>query len=224
MHPHGAVLVILSRIMPIFASLLLARWAVRRLGSAILEPVPLLSLMATSLSFRLVFEQNLYGYYFMALAVSLLLLDVIGGRIRGQLVAWLGLLTLAFDPVPWGVLSNGQPWGLDVRLYLPLAFMAIAVLFIASDFIRGRIRWYVVAWLTVAILAFVKLPPWAVDPPRATLPNWLWQIVLVTTGIALAIGPLLSRSRHRGLPDLDVGPVSPDLAMVAAASAGGREG
>ena len=57
----------------------------------------------------------------MALAVSLLLLDVVGGRIRGELVAWFGLLALAFDPVPWGVLSNGQMWGMNVRLYLPIS-------------------------------------------------------------------------------------------------------
>ena len=65
-----------------------------------MDPVPLLALMALSLSLRLVFEQNLYGYYFMAFAVSLVLLDVVGGRIRGQLVAWLGLLTLAYNPFP----------------------------------------------------------------------------------------------------------------------------
>ena len=222
LHPHGVMLVILSRIMPIVASMLLARWAARRLGSAVMDPIPLLSLIATSLSLRLVFEQNLYGYYFMALAVSLVLLDVVAGRIRMQLVAWLGLLTLAFDPVPWGLLSNGQPWGLDVRLYLPLAFMVIVSLFIASDVIRGRIRWYLVAWLTVAILAFAKLPPWTVQPTRPTLPNWLWQIVLLASGIALAVRPLISYRPHRGLPDLD--PDTPDLTMVAASAAGGREG
>jgi hypothetical protein len=87
---------------------------VRRLGLAVLEPVPLLSLVATSPSFRLVFEQNLFGYYFMALAVSLVLLEAVRGHVRGQMVAWIALLILAFDPVPWG----NDPIPKDVPLWL----------------------------------------------------------------------------------------------------------
>ena len=220
-HPHGLMLVGLSRILPIVVSFLLSRWAVRRLGSAVMDPVPLLSLIATSLSLRLVFEQNLYGYYFMALAVSLLLLDVVGGRIRGELVAWFGLLTLAFDPVPWGLLSNGQMWGMDVRLYLPISFMVIASLFIAYQAIRGRIRWYPVAWLTIVILAFANLPPWAAEPMRRTLPNWFWQIVLLSTGIALAVGPLVTYRPQRDRPTLEL--ATPGATMVGS-RVGAREG
>ena len=88
--------------------------------------------------------------------------------------------------------------------------MVIASLFIAYQAIRGRIRWYPVAWLTLVILAFANLPPWAAEPMRRTLPNWFWQIVLLTTGIALAVGPLVtyrpqraarSRSRYRWCDD-----------------------
>jgi hypothetical protein len=50
---------------------------------------------------RLLFEVNIYGYYFMAATVALILLDVIGGRIRLSLIAWLVLVTLAFPPLPW---------------------------------------------------------------------------------------------------------------------------
>jgi hypothetical protein len=114
LHLHGALLVGLSRVLPIVLSVALATWAVRRLGQAVLEPVPLLSLVATSLSFRLVFEQNLFGYYFMALAVSLVLLEAVRGHIRGQMVAWVALLILAFDPVPWG----SDPIPKDVPLWL----------------------------------------------------------------------------------------------------------
>jgi hypothetical protein len=107
LHLHGAVLVGLSRVLPIILAMTLASWAVRRLGTAVLEPVPLMALVATSLSLRLVFEQNLFGYYFTALAVSLVLLDVIRGRIRGQLVLWITLVTpLAFNPSPWTLPSG----------------------------------------------------------------------------------------------------------------------
>ncbi len=119
LHLHGALLVAVSRVLPIALAMVLAWWAKRHLGPAVLEPVPLMSLVATSLCFRLVFEQNLFGYYFMALAVSLILLDVVQGRIRGQLVAWLALVMLAFDSAPWGSdpLAHGLPiWFWQVSL------------------------------------------------------------------------------------------------------------
>ena len=81
LHLHGVLLVGCSRVLPIILAMVLAWWTVRRLGPAVLEPVPLLALVATSLSFRLVFEQNLFGFYFMALAVALILLDAVRGHI-----------------------------------------------------------------------------------------------------------------------------------------------
>ena len=121
-----------SRFLPIALSILLAWWAMRRLGSAALEPLPLVSLIATSLSLRLVFEENMIGYYLMAMAVSLVMLDVIRGRISLPLVGWLGLVFLAF------------------------------------------------------------YPPWEFDPMSFGLPQWLWQILILGSGIVLAVGPLTS--------------------------------
>ena len=119
LHLHGVLLVGCSRVLPIILAMVLASWTVRRLGPAVLEPVPLLALVATSLSFRLVFEQNLFGFYFMALAVALILLDAVRGHITEQLVAWLALLTLAFDPVPWGsnpIPNSVHPWMFQIVL------------------------------------------------------------------------------------------------------------
>jgi hypothetical protein len=94
--------------------MMLASWAARRLGSALLEPLPLASLIATSLSLRLVFEQNLFGYYFMALAVMLAVLDVLRGRISLYLVGWLALVALGFSPLPWGFNPLSQMISLGV--------------------------------------------------------------------------------------------------------------
>ena len=121
-----------SRFLPIALSILLAWWAMRRLGSAALEPLPLVSLIATSLSLRLVFEENMIGYYLMAMAVSLVMLDVIRGRISLPLVGWLGLVFLAF------------------------------------------------------------YPPWEFDPLSFGLPPWMWQLLILGSGIVLAAGPLTS--------------------------------
>jgi len=195
------MLVLMSRVLPIALSLLLALWAKRRLGARVLEPVPLLSLIATALGLRLAFEQNLFGYYFMALAVSLVVLDIVGGRIRGELVAWIALVTLAFSPVPWGFMSNSVAWGLQEREFLPFIMIGIGLAIVVWDARRGRARRYLVAWLTVVVLAFGRLP-WSMHPFRHNLPTWCWQSVLVTTGLTLALRPLLSYRRSEPASNL----------------------
>jgi hypothetical protein len=100
LHPQGRLVLVLSRFMPIVLAMLTARWTSKRIGSAVLEPLPLIALVATSLSYRLIFEVNLWGYYFMAVAVLLVILDVIRGRIRLLLLVWLALVVIAFCPAP----------------------------------------------------------------------------------------------------------------------------
>jgi hypothetical protein len=187
-HFHGAPLVALSRVLPIVLSLALGWIVVRSLGSTVLEPVPLLSLIATSLSFRLIFEENLFGYYFMALAAALVMLDVVRGRIRWHFVLWLLLVTLAFPPVPLETKFSAV---------LPIIFMTIAILLIVLDAMHGHIRLYLVAWLVLVVLAFANVPPWLVTPMRHSLPTWFWQIVLTATGVAMAGEPIVSCMRNR---------------------------
>jgi len=91
---HRPLIFVLARFLPIAAALIIAWWAHERLGERALEPEPLLSLVATCLSLRLVFEVNVLGYYFMAVAVVLLLGDVVRGRLRVTLVVWLAAVTL----------------------------------------------------------------------------------------------------------------------------------
>ena len=111
----GAVLFVISRVAPIVVLMALAWWVSRRRGARLLSPIPLISLVAASLIFRLIFEENLFGYYYMAVAVALLVLDVAVGRIRGPLLAWIALVTAAFDPVHLGLASNLMSW--TVPLY-----------------------------------------------------------------------------------------------------------
>ena len=115
-HLQGPALFIAARYLPIAASLVLSWWARQEIGDRLLDAVPLVSLAATCLSFRLVFEVNLWGYYFLAVSVLLILLDVIRGRIRWQLILWLALQPTAFLPV----LGPTSSFGPEHTSWLPL--------------------------------------------------------------------------------------------------------
>ena len=115
-HLQGPILFIASRYLPIAASLVLSWWARQEIGQRMIDGVPLLSLVATCLSFRLVFEVNLWGYYFLAVSVLLILLDVIRGRIRWPLIVWLALQPIAFRPV----LGSTSSFGPEHTSWLPL--------------------------------------------------------------------------------------------------------
>jgi uncharacterized membrane protein len=135
-HLHGASLIAFSRVLPIVASMALAWWATRRLGPGVLEPVPLISLIATALTFRLVFEVNLWGYYFLAITVSLIVLSVVSGRIRLYLLAWLALVALAFNPTAWG----SDVFAQDVPRWLWQVILVTGAWAMASDPLIAAVR------------------------------------------------------------------------------------
>jgi hypothetical protein len=190
-HARGILLIVLSRVVPIVVAMALARWALRRLGPSTLEPIPLTALICTSLGLRLLFEVSLFGYYLMALAVSLVLLNVVCGHIRGQLLAWLALVTVVTNPVPWGFVSNSVPWGLHERELLPFIAIGLGLLVIAFDALRGQLRWYLIGWLAIVTIAFGRLP-WSHSPYRSAFPNWFWQIALLVPGLLMAVKPLIT--------------------------------
>ena len=105
------------RVGPILASVAVAWWAVRRLGRRMLEPIPLVSLVATCLSMRLVFEVDLFGYYFLALAVMLVALDILQGDFGGRWwpgspsSQWRSIRSTSTTPPPSG--------GITPRLQFP---------------------------------------------------------------------------------------------------------
>ena len=192
---RGPALVFFSRIFPILVSMAIAWWAYRRLGSKVLEPITLISLLATSLSLRLVFEEGLFGYKFLALAVMLVILAIAQGRVRGWLVAWLALVTMAFNPIPPVLAINGRSWGDQAESALPLVFIAVVLLVIAYDAAHRRVRWYLIVWLAIAAWAFLQWPLWSLDSLRAPFPHWFWQLILLPTGIAMAVSPLVTSIR-----------------------------
>ena len=120
---RGPAVVVGSRVLPVVLALALSWWVARRLGPAALSAPAMISLVAASLSLRLIFEQNLFSYYFMALVVVLVLVDVAGGRIRGSLVAWLATLLMVFC-LDGYFLRVGS--GVGVEKILPLLVLLVA--------------------------------------------------------------------------------------------------
>lgn len=187
-------LLLCARILPLVGAMFLAFWAKRRLGEGILNAVPLLSLVATALSLRLVCEVNLWGYYFAGSALFIVINEVVQGRVRGQVIAWLALLTLAFNPVPWGFATNGQSWGLSAIEAMPNVFVICALLIILIDALHGRVRWYIISWFVLVCLTLVK-NPYSHAALRTAMPNWFWQVVLVPITFGLAVSPLIKSVR-----------------------------
>lgn len=194
LHLHGAPLLLLSRVSPVAASVGLSWWVARRLGPKVLRPTTLFSLVAVSLSLRLVFEVNLYEYYFMALAVALVLLDVTRGYIRSSTIAWLGAVTLVFCLLR-GLSFESIGLGGYVTSLQPLLFLAPAIAMMVVLVHRGGGTRNLLPWLGVALCALLTWP--GHSPPYGFYSvAWLWQIVLVGSGIMIAAGPLLSEVRR----------------------------
>lgn len=185
LHLHGALLVLVTRILPIVVSGCLAYGFLRRIGSALLAPVPLMALVALSLSLRLVFEQNLqHGYYMMAFSVSLFLLDVVAGHVRPTLVAWLVLVVLVFDN-GGADLFYQESWRQVGQKSLSLVVITICLMWILVEVHRHRFDRQLLLPLTLLVGAIVT------DPVFPQAPRWFWQIALLSTGIALTLEALV---------------------------------
>ena len=181
---HGTPLLLLSRVTPLLCAAAVAWWAVRRLGSASVDPVAMLSVVALSLSFRLVFEQQLFLYYFMALSVALVLLDVLRGHIRGSLVAWLVVMPTIYQEDM--AIPN------SIERLIPVITIGIAAVVIGSLALMGSPRRHLAPWVAVMVAALLT---WDTTNVLGTPPTWFWQMVLVVPGVLLAVQPLLETVR-----------------------------
>lgn len=90
-------LTLLSRLPPVLLTAALSL-ASRRLMTS---ENTLVLLIAAAFALRLVFEVNIYGYYFCAVAVSLIVGDALAGRVRPLVVLWLAAEWLFFNPFGW---------------------------------------------------------------------------------------------------------------------------
>ena len=98
------------------------------MGGGALQPVPLIALVSVSLGLRLVFEENLITYYFMALMVALVLLEVTSGSVRRTVVAWLAAFTVVICRISEAPFGTNR-WGVYLQNDLiPLFIGGLALL------------------------------------------------------------------------------------------------
>jgi len=190
---EGASLLLVSRLPPLVLALALAWFVVRRLGQSALQPAVLIALVAVSLSFRLLFEDNVFSYYYMALAVTLVVLDVVRGRIRETLVAWLAMVTLVYTEP--SLIVWRQSWGQDARHWIPAIVIVAGLLLIIRDVLRHAVGWNAAMWGAMVVTALIMWPV-SSDPFHHEPVTWLWQIILAGIGLALGAGPLRTLVRQ----------------------------
>ena len=193
---RGVGLFVVARALPVVFAVAIALWAYKRLGPRVLEIEALLSLLATTLALRLAFEENLYGYYFMALTVLLLCGEDVRRRMSGKVLTWIGMVLVAFTPIPWFVYLRWEPRGLNLFMALPVLFEVIAVGSFLVGIRRRQYHWYLLA--ASVIVALTCFPPiygnqWSIH----SAPSWIWQIILVPTGLYLASDSLRTSLRDR---------------------------
>lgn len=128
---HAVAITVVARLFPLLGAAAFALWARSRLGDAVVDPGPLVALVAVSLVLRLVFEVSLFSYYFLATAVVLVVLDAALGRVRLETICWIvacsALYPVRFDPLV--LVQEAQPVLVQLVVVLPaLALAAVPLL------------------------------------------------------------------------------------------------
>lgn len=186
---HGVVLFLVSRIAPLATATIVTLFAMKKWGAEVRRPEILVSLIATCLTIRLVFEVNAFGYYYMAATVFLLLIDAIQSRFRGESFAIISLISLAYSPVTQYFRWRGQVDGPVVREALPYLVSIPVVATILVGLVLRRVRWRWVFWQVVVMVAFIRFPI-RLRADTGVLPSWCWQLLLVTPLLLMLSSPL----------------------------------
>jgi len=131
LHFSSELGIVVSRILPLVTAFAIALWSYRRRRDISRNPVSLLALLAVCWSLRLIFEENLFGYYCIATGVTLLLVGIVARRMSRGLILWLALVLFAFDDVG----SRSVPWG-NWPVWVWQVVIAPSAFFIAFQTLR----------------------------------------------------------------------------------------
>lgn len=104
-------------------------------------------------------------------------------------------MTMVFNPIRVEDLSSW--WPTDAHTALPLVCIAVVLGVVARDVIRHTFRWYLLVWLAIAVYVFIFIswPVWSPNGLPAPYPLWFWQVILVGSGVIMAVSPLVASIR-----------------------------
>ena len=204
LHLRGAPLFVIARVAPVLASLALGWWVARRRGGRI-DAADWVALGALALMTRLVFEQNLFGYYFAPPMVALVLAEAARHRLRGDVVAWVAVVSIAFSTIPSHFAARMEPWGRFAASAETIAVAGGLAVAVAIEWRRRHVRWTHALALAGVLVVFHSQVFFA-NQFLTTLPHWLWQVILVPTGVYLAVTAIGGRDPGSEPPTRDLGP------------------
>ncbi len=129
-HMHGISLWLLSRVEPVALTVAAAIVMRRRRGSRAFDGATLVRIAALALSLRVLFEVNLYGYYFMGVGVALIVSELLVGRFRVGVLVWLIGDWWLFNP--YSLPGPAHFWSF-VPFWLPGAVLAASAVALCVD-------------------------------------------------------------------------------------------
>lgn len=190
-----------SRIVPLAVDAAFALWYRRRHDGPI-DAAGLVFLVTMGFAWRLVFEANLWGYYFVPLFAGLVILDRTQGRRRAASLAWslsqlllYNWLNVGYDAPSWLL----ESWPLFLGLLAAAGTVAVMTM---RSIQRKKDR---IAWSSTLILyvAVFVVGPHVFHTDVTSWPVWVHQIILVPWAIGLAIsGVTRAPSEERSPEDL----------------------
>jgi hypothetical protein len=122
-----STLELFARGLPLVLTALVAVSFRRRYGPAAFAGPSLCYLVAVAFALRILFEVNLWEYYYMAAVVFLVVADVLQGRLRPFVLLWVTVLWLWYHPIfaaPIVQSTQWPEWG--PQLFFSLSALALA--------------------------------------------------------------------------------------------------
>lgn len=182
----GSAAAVIARGAPLVLSLIASLCFSRRLGARAPTAVAMTALVTFSLGLRLLFEVSLFGYYFMAFTVGVVLVSIAQRRVDRVFVAWVLAVSLVTMTPQFGLED-------EVRTLISLAVIA-GTLLLALFAARHRESGVALLWLAIAGCAVLTRPGTNLFT-EAHLSNWFWQLILLIPGFCIAARPLLAELR-----------------------------
>jgi hypothetical protein len=197
---HGVAVFLASRVFPILTAAGLAWWVVRSQRGRVLSPTVVVAAVTAGLLARLVFEVNLFGYYFTAVFAGIALLEVIRRQVGLDVLALFGLFVVELNPEHIALTSNLTSYGLKLYYDIPIAALAVAVALLVFDTWRRRLSPWLAVWVAFVTLAG-ETHLWHRYNPIVNLPEWCWQIVLVGYAILIVARRVTAPDGRDGVRD-----------------------